>query len=75
VFEAQRSRLLPLGQDGQQRLAQELARFAEVVDGWRSVGQAAKVKSRRLYPVCGSTYCNVYAVAIPNGRKRPAIWN
>jgi DNA-binding MarR family transcriptional regulator len=38
VFEAQRSRLLPLGQDGQQRLVHELTRFAEVIDGWPSVG-------------------------------------
>jgi DNA-binding MarR family transcriptional regulator len=42
VFEAQRSRLLPLGQDGQQRLVRELTRFAEVVDGWPSVGQRQK---------------------------------
>lgn len=34
VFEAQRSRLLPLGPDGQQRLVHELVRFAEVIDGW-----------------------------------------
>jgi DNA-binding MarR family transcriptional regulator len=38
VFEAQRGRLLPLGQDGQQRLVHELTRFAEVIDGWPSVG-------------------------------------
>jgi|SRR5712672_3247028 len=37
VFEAQRSRLLPLGGDGQRRLVQELARFAEVIDSWPSV--------------------------------------
>ncbi|HVX78431.1 MAG TPA: MarR family transcriptional regulator [Bradyrhizobium sp.] len=36
VFEAQRSRLLPLGQDGQQRLVHELSRFAEIIDGWPS---------------------------------------
>lgn len=37
VFEAQRSRLLPLGSDGQKRLVQELTRFAEVIDSWPSV--------------------------------------
>ena len=37
VFEAQRSRLLPLGGDGQRRLVQELTRFAEVIDSWPSV--------------------------------------
>jgi DNA-binding MarR family transcriptional regulator len=37
VFEAQRSRLLPLGGDGQRRLVQELSRFAEVIDSWPSV--------------------------------------
>lgn len=34
VFEAQRSRLLPLGPDGQQRLVRELVKFAEVIDDW-----------------------------------------
>jgi DNA-binding MarR family transcriptional regulator len=38
VFEAQRSRLLPLGLDGQRSLVHELTRFAEVIDGWPSVG-------------------------------------
>lgn len=37
VFEAQRSRLLPLGDDGQKRLVQELTRFADVIDSWPSV--------------------------------------
>jgi DNA-binding MarR family transcriptional regulator len=36
VFEAQRSRLLPLGADSQLRLVQELTRFAEVIDCWPS---------------------------------------
>jgi DNA-binding MarR family transcriptional regulator len=36
VFDVQRSRLLPLGPEGQQRLVQELARFAEVIDSWPS---------------------------------------
>jgi DNA-binding MarR family transcriptional regulator len=36
VFDVQRSRLLPLGAEGQQRLVQELTRFAEVIDGWPS---------------------------------------
>jgi DNA-binding MarR family transcriptional regulator len=36
VFDVQRSRLLPLGLDGQQRLVRELTRFAEVIDGWSS---------------------------------------
>lgn len=40
VFEAQRSRLLPLGPDGQKRLVQELTRFAEVIDSWPSVPTA-----------------------------------
>ena len=40
VFEAQRSRLLPLGGDGQRRLVQELTRFAEVIDSWPSVPTA-----------------------------------
>ena len=40
VFEAQRSRLLPLGSDGQKRLVQELTRFAEVIDSWPSVPTA-----------------------------------
>jgi hypothetical protein len=40
VFEAQRSRLLPLGPDGQKRLVQELTRFAEVIDRWPSVPTA-----------------------------------
>lgn len=34
VFDVQRSRLLPLGIEGQQRLVQELTRFAEVIDTW-----------------------------------------
>jgi DNA-binding MarR family transcriptional regulator len=34
VFDVQRSRLLPLGFEGQQRLVQELTRFAEVIDTW-----------------------------------------
>lgn len=37
VFEAQRIRLLPLGNDGQKRLVEELTRFADVIDGWPSV--------------------------------------
>jgi hypothetical protein len=32
----QRSRLLPLGPECQQRLVQKLSRFAEVIDGWPS---------------------------------------
>lgn len=37
VFEVQRSRLLPLGQDGQRRLVEELTRFADIIDTWPSV--------------------------------------
>jgi DNA-binding MarR family transcriptional regulator len=37
VFDVQRSRLLPLGLEGQQRLVQELSRFAEVIDSWPPV--------------------------------------
>jgi hypothetical protein len=33
VFDVQRSLLLPLGREGQQRLMQELMRFADVIDG------------------------------------------
>jgi DNA-binding MarR family transcriptional regulator len=40
VFEAQRSRLLPLGPDGQKRLVQELTRFAEAIDRWPPVPTA-----------------------------------
>jgi len=40
VFEAQRIRLLPLGDDGQKRLVEELTRFADVIDGWPSVPTA-----------------------------------
>lgn len=40
VFEAQRSRLLPLGSDGQKRLVEALTRFAEVIDSWPSVAGA-----------------------------------
>jgi DNA-binding MarR family transcriptional regulator len=36
VFEAQRSRLSPLGADGQQRLVEQLAAFADVIENWRS---------------------------------------
>jgi DNA-binding MarR family transcriptional regulator len=36
VFEAQRSRLLPLGSDSQKRLVEELTKFAEVIDNWSS---------------------------------------
>jgi DNA-binding MarR family transcriptional regulator len=36
VFDIQRKLLSPLGSDGQQRLVQELTRFAEVIDGWPS---------------------------------------
>lgn len=38
VFDVQRSRLLPLGLEGQQRLVQELTRFAEVIDTWPTSG-------------------------------------
>ena len=34
VFDVQRSRLLPLGSDGQQRLVHELTRFAEAIETW-----------------------------------------
>ncbi len=34
VFEVQRSRLMPLGADGQRHLVEQLTRFAEVIDGW-----------------------------------------
>ncbi|HEY8337468.1 MAG TPA: MarR family transcriptional regulator, partial [Tardiphaga sp.] len=34
VFEAQRSRLLPLGVEGQRQLVDQLSRFAEVIDEW-----------------------------------------
>jgi DNA-binding MarR family transcriptional regulator len=34
VFEVQRSRLMPLGSDGQRHLVEQLTRFAEVIDGW-----------------------------------------
>lgn len=37
VFEVQRSRLLPLGPDGQRRLVEELTRFADIIDTWPSV--------------------------------------
>jgi DNA-binding MarR family transcriptional regulator len=40
VFEAQHSRLLPLGPDGQKRLVQELTRFAEAIDRWAPVATA-----------------------------------
>lgn len=40
VFEVQRSRLLPLGPDGQKRLVQELTRFAEAIDRWAPVPTA-----------------------------------
>lgn len=38
VFEVQRSRLAQLGPEGQKRLVDELARFAEVIDNWPSDG-------------------------------------
>ncbi|MET0443836.1 MAG: MarR family transcriptional regulator [Pseudorhodoplanes sp.] len=41
VFDVQRSRLLPLGGEGQQRLVQELTRFAEVIDTWPNVEGSA----------------------------------
>jgi DNA-binding MarR family transcriptional regulator len=44
VFEAQRSRLLPLGQDGQKRLVQELTGFAEAIDSCPSVPTAQPKK-------------------------------
>jgi DNA-binding MarR family transcriptional regulator len=44
VFEAQRSRLLPLGPDGQKHLVQELTRFAEVIDNWPSFPAARPKK-------------------------------
>lgn len=37
VFEVQRSRLSPLGIEGQRHLVQELTRFAEIIDNWPSV--------------------------------------
>ena len=40
VFEAQRSRLAPLGADGQKRLVDELTKFAEAIDGWPAVDEA-----------------------------------
>lgn len=40
VFEVQRSRLLPLGADGQRRLVEELTRFADIIDSWPSVSTA-----------------------------------
>ena len=39
VFDVQRSRLAPLGSEGQQRLVQELTRFAEVIDTWPPNGE------------------------------------
>jgi DNA-binding MarR family transcriptional regulator len=44
VFEAQRSRLLPLGPDSQKRLVQELTRFAEAIDSRISVSTAQPQK-------------------------------
>ncbi|WP_213771960.1 MarR family transcriptional regulator [Bradyrhizobium sp. dw_78] len=41
VFEVQRSRLLPLGSEGQQRLVRELTRFAEVIDTWPAAPKGA----------------------------------
>ena len=36
VFEAQRTRLFPLGSESQKRLVEELTKFAEVIDNWSS---------------------------------------